>query len=426
MERFNFLPITLFDNSKGIIIRKDNDIYVLHDGSNDYLNSKSTNDELPSQLGVLLDVNFDITSSREDISIVLSSYLGQQNRRDEFIDLTSVSRKLGAPVAQFCDYQFVSSVDMFINEFLYGGEITASDAPELIENAFLSCLSIYDTSYPACNFCKSPRCLIDYLLSDLGLTPYEKEIMVINYLRATLNLSHEDFVFLKADQNTRNFAMDLYNLADTYFHGCNNIEILEDVFNSGICDVSQLSNEDYAACLISELVSEYSNEHGFVIVENQSDVPTNVTVSILPYSCKSFYLDEIAPNEYETTISNLIISYHHVQQLLPPKYKPFNFNVSLDISVTALPTEEKCDVQNILADVLNEAVQDVVGIFGSDRVYLLPNALTTLETDLGIALDALLQPHFPLGSWSDVPAQNFLGGNPPIPIIPGEVDDCCQ
>ena len=427
---YELLPLELFEGTKGIAIKVGSEIYIMHNSQDEYLTSKNTDIELPLDVGILLNIEFEETDSRNVILSKIMDHTGRQlqtHGEEFYIDLSDMESIIGFSSIRECDYRLVTSVDLFVDEFLYGGDVDADNVPDLIEEAFEACPYPFEVNMPnRCNYCKDPRCLIDYLLNlETELSDYQKQILTINYLRATLNLSDEEFTWFKTGEDNRVFAIDIYNLVSTTYN-CNNIEVVNWVFNSENCDLENLAYEEYTNCILDELVSAFSEENGFVIVENENDEVTNVTVSILPYSCRSFYLDEVGLNTYLTTISNLLLSFNHVERIFPPRYNAYNFNISLDIEVVVLPGAEKCEIKNTLASVLNEAVQDVVQIFGMGRVYLLPNAQNTIETDLEIALETLLLPHYPLGRMATVPAENFLGGNQPIPIIPGQEDNCCD
>ena len=142
--------------------------------------------------------------------------------------------------------------------------------------------------------------------------------------------------------------------------------------DGGICG-NLVAFEEYVWTTLYEIYFDdnFFQDNEVIIVENDENGNVeNVNVKLLPYSCESFYLDEIGANTYLTTISNLTVSFHHVERLIPPKYLTYNFNLSLDIEITTLPGEQKCSIKNILALILTEAVNDVVAIFGGVELIL--------------------------------------------------------
>ncbi|MEM1323668.1 MAG: hypothetical protein AAGG75_25635 [Bacteroidota bacterium] len=168
--------------------------------------------------------------------------------------------------------------------------------------------------------------------------------------------------------------------------------------------------------------------HVIVIDREDGDSDGSVEIGILPYSCRSFDLTEVAPNTFKTTITWWEPPFSEIS-LIPWGYKTYRFRISMDIQVTALPGELECEVKNTLANVFNEVVKEIIRYVGYSRIYKLPNAKQEIEEHLEADLTYALKQNFPLSApheGATVPAVVELAGQPLITAIPGQEDNCCD
>ncbi len=144
----------------------------------------------------------------------------------------------------------------------------------------------------------------------------------------------------------------------------------------------------------------------------------NTGNTILPYSCESFILHSTGSNKYSASLSNIKLSFYDVLKL-----RSYNFYLSIDIEFST--NLKECEIKNNLAASLNSGVQDVVRVFGLDRVYRLSNASDIIESDLEIAVEKEIKTRFG-GGYVQVPSDNYLGNPSPIPALPGQSQNCCN
>ena len=163
------------------------------------------------------------------------------------------------------------------------------------------------------------------------------------------------------------------------------------------------------------------------MVEEENDEVVNVTTSILPYSCESFYVEGTTiPGLARTQITwwepEIIVF-----SLIPLRYEEHSYRLSVEMFYTPTPGEPECEVKNILAEAFNTAAQWSVRNFAQLRYYLLPDDWERLEDLMDAKLTSELAPHFPLSTpLVNIPATVELDGYPARPAIPGTEYNCCE
>lgn len=202
--------------------------------------------------------------------------------------------------------------------------------------------------------------------------------------------------------------------------------IINQIMSSTPEDICEKGSNEFEEYLINALVEEAEN--GSTVIElDENEEVVDVAVGILPYSCKSFVLENVSEDTYKTTITWWEPTFVDFS-LIPLRYKEYSFRISFDIRITALPGELECDIKNQLANALNSAFQETVSYIGFSREYRLPNAQNLIEEGLEYNLYYHLTQAFPLSApeqAATVPS-SFALGLPLIPAIPGQVDDCCN
>ncbi len=428
-ENFQVFPIELFKNSKELVVRKGEELFILSTNKNEYYTSNSSDYQLPSQLSNLFKLDFEkIINQKLSIEEIANSsggtvkeVLGSRKSID-FTNSNPPPSTLSTITTEYCTIRFVANVQNYVNEFAYGGYITnTTNLTSAVEQAFENCPNLYPENF--CNSCKDPVCIIDNLSENFNISDFEKTVIKANYLRLLVGLEDEEYnLFIAGEHST--LVEDLYSLFSEE-SACTNKEKIIEAFSDENCNLNTQTNEEYTICLLNRLGSAFSDVNNTKVrVENGEVI--DVLSNILPYSCFSFNLQSTLPNNYNTTISYWKPTFTEIS-LIPWGFKIYDFKVSLDIRIVSIPGEEYCIVQNTTADAFNNSVESAVSFIGMDKIYRLNNADEEVEIALEFYLEQQLLIKFPLSPIDNVtsPAEDPSLGFPLISTIPGQADDCC-
>jgi len=132
---------------------------------------------------------------------------------------------------------------------------------------------------------------------------------------------------------------------------------------------------------VVEYLVDKDLQSGSTIVETNGDELIEVTNSILPYSCRSFIIEEThIPGQYRTQITWWEPSITTFS-LIPFGYRHYDYRLSIEIFFSPLPGEPECEVKNILASAFNNAATSAVRLFAEARQYLLPESAAEVELE---------------------------------------------
>lgn len=228
-ENFQVFPIELFNNSKELVVRKGDELFVLSDNKNDYYTSKSSDYQLPSQLSHLFKLDFKEIINQELSIVDIANNTGGTVKGElgssEFIDLTNNTPPPStlSITTEHCLIRHVANVRNYVDAFTYGGDITntLNFLTFAVEEAFQGCSEIYPENI--CNTCIDPKCVIDNLSENFNISDFEEAVIKANYLRLLLGLSDEEYNWLISTEENRKNVGELYEFTVT----CESIEVLK-------------------------------------------------------------------------------------------------------------------------------------------------------------------------------------------------------
>lgn len=244
-ENFQVFPIELFKNSKELVVRKGEELFILSTNKNEYYTSNSSDYQLPSQLSNLFKLDFEkIINQKLSIEEIANSsggtvkeVLGSRKSID-FTNSNPPPSTLSTITTEYCTIRFVANVQNYVNEFAYGGYITnISNLTSATEEAFEFCPEIYPENF--CNDCKDPVCIIDNLSENSTISDIEESVIKANYLRLLMGLSDNEYNWL-VEENRENIG-DLYEFSFT----CESIEVLKSEFFIPLYKVCSSSFDNY-------------------------------------------------------------------------------------------------------------------------------------------------------------------------------------
>ena len=199
-SQYRIYPFEIFDGSTGVIVNDGSQSYIGHKSENSYLLSKTKGINLPIQLGIFLELNYQDNFDISNVSTKIEENIGLSNvGTTESPEYVLTDDIIGTDITwvKECDYILVSKVENFVSVFFDA----STDQPHIegfIEDAFNSCPPAYpdyqaDIPNRCLNYCIDPRCVVDYLLDiNAGLSDYQKRVLVSRYLEETLGLTDDE------------------------------------------------------------------------------------------------------------------------------------------------------------------------------------------------------------------------------------------
>ncbi len=274
-EVYEIMPMNDYKGSKVVGVRLGKDVFVLHNIRSKYILSRSMTNKLPSQLTKILDVTFgdkntSVDRLLNDVSLQTQREITSYNGR-KIIDFTSISPQTGKPTTTFapCDYEFHTSVDIYLDVFLEDIDVQPF-VFDLVEDGFNQCPT-YDGEtedtpvFDDCNFCKDPRCVLDYLMADDdAVSDFTEELIMANYIRAVYDLPDDTFEELLQGQENRDFVREMYEFS----YECDQIDILYDAINDTECNQFTDSNnsfrsaDEFEDCVMEAITTTLINQYG--------------------------------------------------------------------------------------------------------------------------------------------------------------------